>query len=233
MQNDERHIDNDPQRANKPMGNRVYNTVEEALAIPNDQLLANWSRLASFIRILKGFEKRAEAEKIALALYKDKVAAIDYISKLRAEHKEPTKQPKDAAKKDESDKKKEVIKTPPKQPYSINYKRLLEIAPDIEIRLLKGLEASGKSKVAGYMDFNLDFLEKESESKYHLAIAHNFLQNDDLVPDPDMQILVDIENQWVEALSIQHSTGHWAKVYDNPFRRNIVDLEEKKIRINF
>ncbi len=238
MQNDEKHIDNTSLEANKPKGNRVYNTVEDALAISNDQLLANWSRLATFIRILKGFKKRAEAEKIALSLFKDKIKAIDYITKLRAEHEssKEAKQSKEKSNKKTKTAKKSKVKTPkprPPQPYSVNYKRLMQVASDLEIRLLKGTEASGKSKVAGLMDFNMDFIEKESEGLYHLAISHNYVQNGDLIPDPDMQILVDVENQLVQALAIQHSTGRYAKVYDNPFKRNIVDLAEKKDQNEF
>ena len=60
-----------------------------------------------------------------------------------------------------------------------------------------------------------------------LAIAHYFEQNGDLVPDPDMEILVHPETKSVEAFSYQDGVNY-QRVYPNPRNRNIVDFRTKK-----
>jgi len=66
---------------------------------------------------------------------------------------------------------------------------------------------------------NLHF-EKLGEN--HFAMAHNYRQNGDLIPDPDMEIKVYPDLKMVEALTYQDFYGYQL-VYDleNPNRFNV------------
>lgn len=52
----------------------------------------------------------------------------------------------------------------------------------------------------------------ECEAGTVFAIAHNFEQNGDLVPDPDVEILISKVDGRVYPLAIQHSSGHYSRV---------------------
>jgi len=55
---------------------------------------------------------------------------------------------------------------------------------------LEKLEADGswKIKSGSYMDLNIDFLGKGPNGLPMVAIAHNYIQNGDVMADPDMQV---------------------------------------------
>lgn len=57
---------------------------------------------------------------------------------------------------------------------------------------LKKLEAEGhfKIKVKGYMDLSIDFIGKGPNGLPMIAVSHNFIQNGDVMADPDMQVEV-------------------------------------------
>ncbi len=45
-----------------------------------------------------------------------------------------------------------------------------------------------KLKSGGFMDLNIDFLYDE-DGKYTISMAHNYVQNGDVMADPDMEII--------------------------------------------
>lgn len=83
------------------------------------------------------------------------------------------------------------------------------------------IEQYGKKIVEGFMPLSVDKLGK---NRY--AIAHNFIQNGDVMADPDMEIRVDRENRVAEALTFQQdSVGMYQTVYPQPEK---VDMKAKK-----
>ena len=83
------------------------------------------------------------------------------------------------------------------------YAKLRQVIPDMENRLATGIRY-GKSKVNGYMDLNYDYLGSQGEGQYTIALAHNYVQNGDVVPDPDMQIQIDTNAKTAEAMTFQN-----------------------------
>jgi len=78
-----------------------------------------------------------------------------------------------------------------------------------------------------YMQLYFEKLDKD-----RFAMAHYFEQNGDLVPDPDMEILVNSENQTVEAFAYQDGVNY-LRVYPEPRNRTLVDYRVKKSLNNF
>jgi len=78
------------------------------------------------------------------------------------------------------------------------YKRLLIVIPN-----LFNIKESGKSKSSGFMDFNLDILQKKG-GVLRIAISHYYKHSSgDMIPDPDMELLVNRNNQTAEPLTYQ------------------------------
>jgi len=63
--------------------------------------------------------------------------------------------------------------------------------------------------------------------KNRFALAHYFEQNGDLVPDPDIEILVHPETKSVEVLSYQDGYSY-QRVYPDPSSFKLVDFRAKK-----
>ena len=109
---------------------------------------------------------------------------------------------------------KEMNRLPkPMQPYSTIYNKLLKVIPGLPEHLQAGTEY-GKSHLnsSGMMDLSYDYLGRENEDSYLIALAHNFEQNGDLVPDPDMQIRIKPGMKVAEAMTYQDQFG-FQKVY--------------------
>ena len=83
--------------------------------------------------------------------------------------------------------------------YARIYQKLQKVVPE-----LMAIEESGKSKVDGYMDLNLDILHKRS-TRIVIALSHYYKQNGDMIPDPDMELTVYPKLEIAEALSYQDS----------------------------
>lgn len=74
-------------------------------------------------------------------------------------------------------------------------------------------EEAKKMKSGAFMDLNLDFLIKTEEGIV-IAMAHNYIQNGDVMADPDMEIRIVPEMKMVEALSYRlDSMGIYQNVY--------------------
>ena len=50
------------------------------------------------------------------------------------------------------------------------------------------------------MDLHLAILYRANDTA-RIAIAHNYIQNGDVIPDPDMELIVDFQHQTVNAKS--------------------------------
>lgn len=54
------------------------------------------------------------------------------------------------------------------------------------------------------MDLNFDYLGKDERGLHTIALSHNYEQNGDLVPDPDMQIRINTQMKTAEAVTFQN-----------------------------
>ena len=95
-----------------------------------------------------------------------------------------------------------------------NYKRLIKIIPNLET-----MQAGDYIKLesGSYMDLNIDILEKNDDYMI-FAMAHNSIQNGDIMADPDMQIKLHYNNGMdsgmIEPLTYQNDfMGIFNKVY--------------------
>ena len=206
--------------------------VKKSLALSNEELTNNWSKLASLIRHAEKIEW-PKAKKKALDLLKgdSKQVAYDYIDQLRSNPvSKPDKKPTKSKSKEDAI----IVRHPAtnrRDQFSMNYRRLLKLAPDLEERLLAGEDVVGKSSPTGYMDFNLELIYQD-DSGYYLAMSHYFKQGGDMIADPDMVILFNPEMQIIEALSYQDQFGY-VEVYDNIYTRKMVRPDEKQAQNSF
>jgi len=118
---------------------------------------------------------------------------------------------------------------PQTQPYSSIYKKLMQVIPDLVKHIEEGKHhgKSVKDPKGGLMDLNFDFLGKDKNGNYLIALSHYFKQNGDMVADPDMQIRVLPELQAAEAMTFQDQFGY-QEVYRERDGKQQVDLRRKK-----
>jgi len=211
----------------------VY-TLHEILALTDEELTSNWSRLGSLIKNYEQIPWK-DAKKLAIQLFKDG-KEMDYVEKVRLDLKTSTsdseKEEKTTSKPIQKKKAKVVPLIKSKRDrFSLNYRRLLKLAPDLVERLEKGEEVYGKSQERGYEDFSMELTHK-SKRGYFLALSQYYKQNGDLVPDPDMVIRLDAKQETIEALSFQ-DYRIYAEVYDDIYTPKMVNPKEKKSQNSF
>ena len=96
--------------------------------------------------------------------------------------------------------------------YHRNYQKLLQLIPQLaELQTGHYLRFEAG---AAFMPLSVDTLDR-SGSFLRIALAHNFEMNGDLVPDPDMELRVDLEGGTVEALTFQDQLAYH-EVYPAP-----------------
>ena len=104
-----------------------------------------------------------------------------------------------------------------------NYRKLSMLLPS-----LPTIPEYSKSSVPGFMDLHLDRLEKNG-GVYKLALSHYYKHpSGDMIPDPDMAMLVDTVGQTVEALTYQDTYR-----YDEVYVDGEVDQSVRKSLNNF
>lgn len=73
-----------------------------------------------------------------------------------------------------------------------------------------------KSEAAGFMDLHLDVLSR-TDKELRIALAHNYQQNGDTIPDPDMEIRVYLIPGWEKAEALTYQDQYeFNKVYPKP-----------------
>lgn len=82
------------------------------------------------------------------------------------------------------------------------YHKLFDVIPD-----LLTISESGKSKVDGYMDLNLDILHRRP-NRLIIALSHYYKQNGDMIADPDMELAIYPHQEKAEALAYQDIWGY-------------------------
>ena len=83
-----------------------------------------------------------------------------------------------------------------------NFNKLMRVIPTLET-----IKDHAKLTAEPFMDLHVDILNRNA-STARIALAHNFEQNSDLVPDPDMEIEVDFQAKIVIARTYQDAFGY-------------------------
>ncbi len=218
------------------MATNANYTLEEILALTNDELTSNWSRLASLIKSYEGIPwDEARPKAIDLMRFGK---AVDYIEQVR-----DIVSGKIVVKKDEEVKETSPQKKParPKKTNSLipkvtdvhqsNYLKLLRVVPDLEKRILSGGEVYGKSKRTGYMDFNLELIHQD-KTGYYLALSHYYIENGDMIADPDMVVLFNAEHKTLIPLSFQ-DRSRYKTTFDDIYDRKLINIKELKAQSSF
>lgn len=102
-------------------------------------------------------------------------------------------------------------------PYGEIYRRLKALG----IMGIREDQGYRKYSSGGYMDLSVDILE-DNEDERRIAMAHNFIQNGDVMADPDMEIKIHKKLEAAEALTYQlDSLGVYQEVYPEPGKINV------------
>ena len=97
--------------------------------------------------------------------------------------------------------------------YDKIFKQLEDLIPG-----LKDLKPGDyrKSEAGGFMDLHLDVLNK-TDTELRIALAHNYVQNGDVIPDPDMEIRVYLIPDWMKAEALTYQDQRtFNAVYPEP-----------------
>lgn len=217
------------------MATNANYTLEEILSLSNDELMSNWSRLASLIKSYEGIPwDEARTKAIDLLRFGK---ATDYIGQVRdivsgkiISGTITVKEDKPIQQQDPP--KTNKIRLPkPVDIHGANYLKLLKVVPDLEERILSGKEVYGKSKRTGYMDFNLELIHQD-KTGYYLALSHYYKENGDMIADPDMVVLVNLKNETVIPLSYQ-DRQKYKITYDDIYHRKLLNVKELKAQSSF
>ena len=73
------------------------------------------------------------------------------------------------------------------------YTRLLQVIPN-----LRSIGSYAKLSAPGFMDLHVDILHKKG-NVWRIALAHNYRSGGDVIPDPDMEVIVDFDNETAQA----------------------------------
>ncbi len=114
--------------------------------------------------------------------------------------------------------------------YIRNFKRLIEIGIINDKGELQFQEAI-KLKSKPFMDLNIDHLSHKDGNDFTvIAIAHNYIQNGDVMAEPDMEIKIIPEMQSIEALTYQLSSmGIYQQVY--PDANHVIPKLKKDLNL--
>ena len=107
--------------------------------------------------------------------------------------------------------------------YETIYKKLDKLTGGIE-KFKENKEGYKKLKSGAYMDLLIDLLIGKEHPKggqhghcFLIAMAHNHIQNGDVMADPDMEIAIYPEMKMAEALTYQQDgLGIYQRVYPEP-----------------
>lgn len=97
------------------------------------------------------------------------------------------------------------------------YEKLIKVIPDIETRT-----EAGKSKSDGFMDLNLDVLDKGKEIT-RIALSHYYKQNGDMVADPDMEIVINTRLKTANGMTYQDSMLYQSAEVEGGINTKLVD----------
>jgi len=77
------------------------------------------------------------------------------------------------------------------------YARLSHVIPN-----LRNIGTYAKLSAAGFMDLHVDILNKNG-NVWRISLAHNYKAGGDVIPDPDMEVTVNFNNETAQAETYQ------------------------------
>jgi uncharacterized protein YqiB (DUF1249 family) len=95
------------------------------------------------------------------------------------------------------------------------YARLLRVVPN-----LRNVGTYAKLSASGFMDLHVDILNKNGDV-WRIALAHNYKSGGDVIPDPDMEVTVDFDNETAQA-----------ETYQDTYLYRVADDERSKKELN-
>lgn len=111
--------------------------------------------------------------------------------------------------------------------YEQIYSKIDDLTGGIE-DFLKREEGYMELKSKGFMDLNVDRLNED-----RIAMAHNYIQNGDVMADPDMEVRIDVKRKVASALTFQQdSLGIYQVVYPEPGKVNLRLKKELNLFLN-
>lgn len=198
-------------------------TLEQNLALSNAVLKSNPSRLASLMRAYEQCEW-TDAFKRASVLIHDKPATDAYIEAVR---QDPTREKfmKQQAKPRKS---KDAAKDAYLPLFESNFALLEKLAPDLDEELTAENAKSmvGKSQKTGYAPLFLKLTDSDKTGFYVTLLQEKEVDGES-VPNPKMELLINLTNKTVEALSFEDQTTD-KDVYPDKVERNMTDMKELK-----
>lgn len=207
------------------------NSLEGILIHSNDEIIANWSRLASLIKLNEQVQW-VSARKKASELIKES-HALEYVLQVRGSIHQKTIETKN-----EMTPQNESVKSlsSKKLGFQQNYKRFLEIAPSIEERILKAgnrvlSDIQGLSKITAYPTLEL-FIFAHFDDDYYLKLISSSKKGNLTVLYPQMEFIFNPIKQTLEAISFENGDDY-TSVYIDPFERTHINLKESKIQNRF
>jgi len=92
-----------------------------------------------------------------------------------------------------------------------------------------------KLKSGNFMDLNIDHLNhKNDDQSIVISLSHNYIQEGDVMADPDMEVRIIPSMKMVEALTFQQdSTGTYQQVYLEDGRFNPTLKKELNKFLNY
>ena len=97
------------------------------------------------------------------------------------------------------------------------YTRLLQVVPN-----LRNIGTYAKLSASGFMDLHVDILNKNGDV-WRIALAHNYKSGGDVIPDPDMEVTVDFDNETAQAETYQ-DTYVYREANDETSKRELNEV---------
>lgn len=107
--------------------------------------------------------------------------------------------------------------------YGKNYNTLSKLFEKWGLGRPEDFRGYQKLKAGEYMDLNVEYLRDDENGNPVLALSHNYEQQGDLVPDPDMEVRI-LKDGAIEAMTFQDYRSY-TQVYPEPGK---VDQRAKK-----
>lgn len=108
------------------------------------------------------------------------------------------------------------------RPYSTVRALLLEVIPGLR-EARPGMHGKSKPNGGGFMALSVDVLMRSRSPAgftfVRVALAHNYVQEGDVMADPDMEVSISVDDEWptAEALTFQQSNPPvYQEVYPKP-----------------
>ncbi len=213
--------------------------LKKLLSYSNEEILSNWSRFASLIKIYEDtdwlFAREKATELIGENEAKDYIETIRRHTNLSESSKSEVSETVNLVKPPQK-----KAKKPSETIYESNFKALMLLAPDLERQLLENGNQlipgiNGESVVTGSAVLTLQVIQKLEDG--YLVVLNKVLNlseyydADTHPPLKEIEFFLNLEKRKIEAVSF--FDGHtYSRVYDDNITRKLINLKESEIQNN-